>query len=124
MDSLIADLVLVLHFGIAAWIVLGLGALWFGGWRGWMWTRRPLFRALHASAIAVVATQSVLGIRCPLTVWEDALRGVHSESSFVQRWVGRLLYYDLPEFVFTTTYLGAVAATALAWWIYPSRLHK
>lgn len=124
MSSLIADIVLVLHFGIAACIVLGLGALWVGGWRGWTWTRHALFRGLHASAIAIVAAQSVIGIRCPLTVWEDALRGVASNASFVQRWVGRLLYYDLPEYVFTTTYLGAVAATALAWWVYPPRLRK
>lgn len=121
MRTLIADLVLVLHFGIAAWIVLGLGAIWVGGWRGWMWTRRPLFRIAHLSAIAVVAAQSVIGIRCPLTVWEDALRGMHLNSSFVQRWIGRLLYYDLPEYVFTVTYLAAVAATALAWWLYPPR---
>lgn len=121
MRSLIADIVLVLHFGIAAWIVLGLGALWVGGWRGWLWTRRPIVRGLHASAIAIVAAQSVFGIRCPLTVWEDALRGVQSDASFVQRWVGRLLYFDLPEYVFTTTYLGAVAATALAWWVYPTQ---
>jgi hypothetical protein len=99
--------------------VLGLCAIWVGGWRGWTWTRRPIFRAAHLTAIAVVAAQSVVGIRCPLTVWEDGLRGIQSDTSFVQRWIGRLLYYDLPEYVFTATYLAAAAATALAWWIYP-----
>jgi hypothetical protein len=121
MRAVFADVILVLHFGIAAWIVLGLAALWIGGWCGWQWTRRPLMRTLHAFAILVVAVQSVVGVRCPLTVWEDALRGIRSDSSFVQRWIGRLLYYDLPDHVFTLTYLAAVAATALAWWVYPSR---
>lgn len=121
MHSLAADALLVLHFFVAAWIVLGLCALWLGGWLDWPWTRGRLLRWLHASAIIVVALQSVLGIRCPLTVWEDALRGLPSETSFVQRWIGRLLYYDLPESVFTVTYLLAVAATVLAWRVFPSR---
>lgn len=121
MYTLAADLVLVLHFGIAAGIVLGLCALWLGGWLDWRWTRRPLLRWLHASAIFVVALQSVLGIRCPLTVWEDALRATPTDSSFVQRWVGHLLYYNLPEAVFTAIYLAAVAATVLAWWVFPTR---
>lgn len=124
MRSIAADVVLVLHFGIAAWIVLGLCALWLGGWLNWRWTRHRLFRWLHASAIIVVALQSVLGIRCPLTVWEDALRGMPSETSFVQRWVGRLLYYDLPDVAFTASYLVAVAATALAWRAFPPRSHE
>lgn len=78
-------------------------------------------RLLHAMAIGVVALESVFGLQCPLTTWEDVLRGLHSDVGFIQRWAGRLLYYDLPESVFLIVYVGAAAVTALAWIKVPPR---
>jgi len=52
-----------------------------------------------------VAGEALVGVWCPLTVWEDALRGVHGEKSFVARWVHRLIFYDFPGWVFTTAYV-------------------
>ena len=68
-----------------------------------------------------MAAEALLGIACPLTVWEDSLRGGLGNRSFVARWVARLLYYDLPEWVFTVLYLAAAAATIAAWWLVPPR---
>src|SRR6185436_10427005 len=73
--SMMADVLLVVHFLIAAFIVLGLAAVWLGAALGWRWVRNPWFRYLHLSAIAFVAAEAVLGVMCPLTVWEDMLRG-------------------------------------------------
>lgn len=52
-----------------------------------------------------VAAEALLGVVCPLTRWEDLLRGEAQRSGFVAHWVGRLIYYDLPGWVFTTAYL-------------------
>lgn len=101
----LADFVLILHFCCVLFIVGGLVLVWIGAWLDWRWVRNFLFRAAHLAAILFVAGESLLGMTCPLTVWEDALRAVGTPSSFMQRWVGRLIYFDFPEWVFTLAYL-------------------
>jgi hypothetical protein len=111
--ALLADLVLVTHFLFVAFVVGGLAAIWIGAALQWTWIRNFWFRAAHLGAIGFVVAESLVGILCPLTVLEDALRrGDGPEAGFIQRWVGRLLYYDLPERTFTVIYIvfGLIAA--------------
>ncbi len=108
---MMADVLLVVHFLIAAFIVLGLVAVWLGAALGWQWVRNPWFRYLHLAAIVFVAAEAVLGIACPLTVWEDLLRGGVRAESFVARWVRALLFYQAPEWVFTAVYVAWTGAT-------------
>jgi hypothetical protein len=104
--TLLADLVLVMHFLFVAFVVGGLAAIWIGAALKWTWIRNFRFRAAHLGAIGFVVAESLVGILCPLTVLEDALRkGGGPEASFIQRWVSRLLYYDLPEWIFTVVYV-------------------
>ena len=110
---MLADLVLVLHFFIAGFIVLGLILVWAGALAGWRWIRNPWYRYLHLAAIAFVAAEALLGAACPLTVWEDLLRGGARPETFVGRWVARLLYYNAPEWVFTSLYVAWAAAALL-----------
>jgi len=119
MRMLLADVVLVLHFGIAAFIVDGMAAIWLGVWRRWDWVRNYRLRLAHLAAIGFVAVEGVLGITCPLTVWEDWLRRGGGESSFVARWVQRLLYYDLPEWMFAVAYVVMALLAALTWRLAP-----
>jgi hypothetical protein len=111
----IADALLVLHAALAAFIVLGPPAVWIGARRGWRWVRRRRWRQLHLLAIVVVATEAVLGYACPLTLWENWLRGDASGTSFIGRWLGRLLYLDLPAWSFTVAYLSWAAVSLLTW---------
>ncbi|MCC6532934.1 MAG: DUF2784 domain-containing protein [Burkholderiales bacterium] len=115
MRALLADLVLLVHFGLAVFIVAGLLLTWLGAARAWSWVRNFWFRAAHLAAIGFVAVEGVLGMTCPLTLWEDRLRGTATEVSFVARWVQRLLYYDLPEWVFALAYAAMALATAITW---------
>jgi len=100
--GLLADIVLVVHFLFVLFVVGGLTAVVVGA-RRWAWVRNRTFRIAHLAAIGFVVAESLLGIACPLTVWEDALRGGGTRS-FVGRWVASLLYYDLPEWAFTVIY--------------------
>jgi hypothetical protein len=118
---MIADLVVVVHFAIVLFIVGGLIAVWLGAALGWRWIRNPLFRYLHLAAIVYVAGEALLGVVCPLTLWEDLLRGGAGPDSFVGRWVRRLLYYDAPEWVFTSAYVAWVLATLATLRLVPPR---
>jgi hypothetical protein len=118
---MIADLLLVVHFAIVLFIVGGLAAVWLGAALGWRWVRNPWFRYLHLAAIGYVALEALLGVACPLTVWEDVLRGGARPDSFVGRWVRRFLYYDAPEWVFTVGYVAWALATLATLRLVPPR---
>ena len=118
---MIADLLVVVHFAIVLYIVGGLLAVWSGAALGWRWVRDPWFRYSHLAAIAYVAAEALLGIACPLTVWEDLLRGGARPDSFVGRWVRRLLYYDAPEWAFTAAYVAWALATLATLRLVPPR---
>ena len=108
---MMADVLLVVHFLIAAFIVGSLPLVWVGGALGWGWVRNPWFRYLHLGAIGFVALEALLGVMCPLTVWEDLLRGGVRTESFVGRWLHHFLFYTAPEWVFTVAYVSWTAAT-------------
>jgi hypothetical protein len=116
----LADLVLVVHFAFVLFVVGGFAAIWLGAALGWRWVRNRIFRYAHLAAIVFVAAQALVGVACPLTVWEDVLRRGDSDGpSFVARWVSRLLYYDLPEWVFALAYVVFASAVAVTLWLVP-----
>ena len=114
-----ADLILIAHCAFVLFVVGGLPAIWIGAARGWRWVRNFRFRAAHLAAICVVALEALLGMACPLTVWEDALRETLAETGFVARWLHRLLYYSFPDWVFTCAYLLFAVVVATTWWRVP-----
>lgn len=104
--SLLADAVLIIHFLFVLFVAGGIVTVWIGTALGWAWIRNLRFRVAHLAAILFVVAESLVGVACPLTVWEDFLRQTGSGgASFMQRWVGRLLFYDLPEWAFTVIYV-------------------
>ena len=116
-----ADALLVLHFAIVVFIVGGLVLTWAGAALGWGWVRNPWFRYLHLAAIGFVALEALSGMVCPLTAWEDMLRGGARAESFIGRWVQRMLYYRAPEWIFTTAYAAWALATLATLRLVPPR---
>ena len=121
MQPLAADALLVFHFAVVAFIVGGLILVWIGAAAGWIWIRNPWFRYAHLAAIVFVAAEALLGYACPLTIWEDLLRGGVRPESFIGRWVYGLLYYNAPEWVFTSLYAACAAATLVTLILVPPR---
>lgn len=121
--ALLADLVLAAHFAIVLFVVSGYVLVPLGARRGWRWVRARRYRLLHLGAIVFVAAEALAGIACPLTVLEAQLRGgAGAGEAFVARWLGRLLYWDFPAWVFTALYAAlALAALALWRWVPPRR---
>ena len=125
MYQLLADLVLVLHFGIVLFVVGGLLAIVAGNLLRWRWANAPWFRLLHIVAIGFVVLQSWLGQLCPLTTLESWLRvqggGPAYSRSFIEHWVQRVLYWDAPFWVFTLVYTAFGLLVVAAWWYFPPR---
>jgi hypothetical protein len=117
----LADLVLALHAAFVAFVVLGLVAILVGGALQWRWVRDPCFRALHLAAIGVVVAEAWAGVTCPLTSLEDSLRAAAGEATysgaFVAHWLGRLLYWQAPRWVFVTAYTIFGTAVVASWWL-------
>ena len=115
-----ADLLLILHVALVAFVVLGLAAIFVGGAIEWSWVRNLWFRLSHLIVIGIVVLQAWLGVLCPLTSWEMALReragGAVYEGSFIQHWLHSLLYYSAPEWVFIAAYT-VFGALVLASWL-------
>lgn len=113
---MLADLLLAIHFCIAASITAGFVLIPLGAAAGWRWVRRRRLRLVHAGAIIFVALEALAGIACPLTVWEDMLRGgVSGETGFIGHWLGRLLYWDFPAAAFTLLYVVLALLAILLW---------
>ena len=121
MRAFLADLILVVHFAFVLFVVGGLALIWIGAACGWRWIRNMWFRVAHLAAIVFVAAESLVGIWCPLTIWEDALRGAHAEKSFVARWVHRILFYSFPEWVFTVAYVVFALVVIASLWLVPPK---
>lgn len=128
--AMAADAVLLLHAALVLFVVAGLPLIVLGNmgtrpgsWIG-SWVNSWTFRGLHAAAIAIVVAEAWLGVECPLTTLESALRlGAgqrgYGGSGFIAHWVGGVLYWDLPGWVFTALYSAFGAAVAAAWWRWP-----
>jgi len=122
---LLADLTLLLHFAFVLFVVIGQGLVMVGNLVHWRWVNLIWLRALHLASIALVASSSWLGVRCPLTTLEGWLRmrggGPVYGDSFVAHWVQRLLYYQAPDWLFTLLYTLLALLVAWSWWRYPPR---
>ena len=121
--QLLADAVLILHAAIVAFVVGGLFVILVGNFRNWRWVNGLLFRAAHLSAIAVVVGQAWLGAACPLTILEMHLRekaqATTYTGSFIEHWLQRALYYDLPTGVFLVAYSVFSLIVFACWWLFP-----
>jgi len=116
----LADAIVVFHACYVAFIVLGLVVVLLGIAFRWGWVRNLPFRLIHLTMIAIVVVEALMGIPCPLTVWEDQLRRQAGQSTypgdFLGYWAHRLIFYRAEPWVFTVIYMSfglAVLATFL-----------
>lgn len=126
--QLLADAVLLLHFGVVVFVIGGLVLVVAGNLRGWRWVNALWFRLAHLLAIGYVVAQAWLGQVCPLTTLESWLRaqaGLPAYSkSFVEEWVQRVLFYQAPFWVFTVAYTLFGLMVISSWWYFPPRLNR
>ena len=120
---LLADLVLVLHFVVAAFVVVYPLLVVWGALRRHPGLAGRGVRVAHGAIVALVVVQAWLGQACPLTTLEGWLRvqasGHGYDAGFVEFWLGRILFYEAPAWVFIAGYTGFGALVAMMWWRCP-----
>jgi hypothetical protein len=113
----LADVIAVAHLAYVLFIVPGLAAILLGPLCRWRWVRGFYFRVAHVTAIGIVATEELLRVQCPLTIWERAMRveagQTVSRATFMGRLANAVLFRPLEPWVFFTVH-GAFAGLVLA----------
>ena len=127
--ALLSDMILVVHTGFVAFIVLGFVVIWFGYFGGWKFVRNFRFRMAHLLAMGFVAAESLVGMVCPLTTWENELRrrageGSAYQESFVEHWLGQILYYELSDQAFTLIYSAFFVLVIATFVLVPPRRRR
>jgi len=124
-----ADALLLTHVLFVAFVILGLLFVFAGKLFSWSWVRNWWFRTAHFVAIGIVVLQSWLGLVCPLTTWEMALRekagGEVYAGTFISYWLEKVLYYDAPAWVFVLCYTVFGLLVCGGWfWVRPRQLDR
>jgi len=123
--SLLADLLVALHAAYVAFVVLGQVLILVGLARRWGWVRNFWFRIIHLLAIVYVGLEALLGIECPLTIWERQLRELSgqdvSSASFMGRFFNNLLYLDVSSWVFPVMHVSFALVVLATFLLAPPR---
>jgi hypothetical protein len=117
MAILLADVVLLLHAGYAAFVIGGLLVVPLGGWFEWPWVRARRLRLAHLLCTAIIAAEALLGMICPLTWLEHVLLVASGAAGYERSFIGHLLswmlYYDAPAWMFTAAYTALALTVVL-----------
>jgi hypothetical protein len=104
-DVGLANAILAVHLAVIAFNIAGLVVIPLGAWLGWRIVRVGWLRLLHLALLAVVAAQALAGRACILTIWQNELTGNRQmPEPMIMRWVDRVIYWNLPIWVFAMIY--------------------
>ena len=121
---MLGDIILIIHFLFVLFVVGSLPLIWIGEWMRFEFVRNLRFRLAHIVAILFVVVESFIGMVCPLTLLEDRLRGGESGGNFIQRWLHRILFYDVPGWMLTMIYVLFAILVIITFKLLPPRLRK
>ena len=116
---MIADVLLLIHFGLAAFITTGFFIIPLGYKFGWNWIKKRNLRLLHLFLMGVITTETIVGLTCPLTVLENIFRDFDYSMPFMSYWVAEILYWDLPSQVFVLLYSFCLGWVLILWKLCP-----
>ncbi len=128
MYALLADLVLFVHLGYVAFVLVGLALVLIGGPLGWGFVRSPKFRLAHLASIAIVAVEGLAGVVCPLTIWEAKLRIAAGQTvedlGLISKLASDLLYIEIDPLALTPYYVAFFLLVLASFWLVPVRWRR
>ena len=122
---IMADVVAALHAAYIVFVVAGFAAILAGSAARWQCVQNIYFRITHLAMILLVCLGVTLGITCPLTRLENALRLKGGQTGyardFIGYWFDRIIFHDASPWVFATAYFTFGALILLSFWFVPVR---
>jgi hypothetical protein len=109
-NALLADLILYFHFLYVLGVLVPIPLIVIGSWYDWKWVRLLWLRRVHACMMLLVVLEAFIGMICPLTEWETAIRakgpgGNIYPKGFIAALVAKLLFSDFELWVYTLLYI-------------------
>ena len=114
-----ADIVLAIHFCVVLFIVSGLILIPIGYWLSWDWINLRKYRITHLGMMIFITLETLCGLTCPLTSFENYLRGIDQSKSFLGYWLGKIIYWELPSLFFIVLYCMVLGLIILMWRLFP-----
>ena len=115
----------MLHTAFVIFVIAAVPLVLIGGIRGWHWVRNGWLRIFHLAGVCIVALESWAGVVCPLTTLEMWLRERADSNTysggFIEYWLQKILYWDLPDWVFVSVYTGFALLVLSTWFLVPPR---
>tara|TARA_B100000676_G_scaffold198365_2_gene194965 strand:+ start:4228 stop:4611 length:384 start_codon:yes stop_codon:yes gene_type:complete len=122
--SLLADIVLVIHFWVVIFIISGFFLIPIGYKLNWKWITNKKLRLFHVGTMTFVTLETFLGVTCPLTTIENSIRNVNQSDYFVSYWIKQIIYWDFPTIFFIISYSFFLGWTLLLWKLCPPQKNK
>ena len=123
MNLWLANSILIIHLIWVLFIVLLVPLILVGGYYSWKWTSHFYIRTLHVVMMAIVTTEALVGMACPLTILENSLRSSSGqagyEKDFVSHWIHKVMFFDFAPWSFTIVYGFFLLIIALLWFVVP-----
>lgn len=110
LHEFLADFILYFHLLYVLGVLVPIPLIALGFWHGWKWVRRPWLRNIHVGMILFVVFEVFVGMICPLTEWEAALRArspgenLYPEG-FMAAWISKILFSDFEPWVYVIMYI-------------------
>ena len=123
MNIFLADFILFFHFFIAFFVILGL-FFPIGYKLNLALASNFYIRLIHLLLIGIIFFETILGFICPLTIFENSLRGNPVTKSFVSKWLGNILFWDFSLSYFILIYFICFLWTLFIWFYYPPNKRK
>jgi len=119
MSAFAADLILFVHLAYVGFVIVTWFGILLGVELGSAWIRQPILRRVHLVFAWIPAVEGLIGMVCPLTEWERALRERAGESTeeigFISRLMRDLLFYEAPPWVFIVSYVVFASLVTLTY---------
>jgi hypothetical protein len=124
----LADLIVAFHVAYIGYIILGQLVILIGLAFGWRWVRNAWFRLTHLAAIVFVGVEALIGMDCPLTVWEADYRRLAglevAEGSFIGRALHHLIFYDASPTLLNALHVGFAVLVLATFILAPPRWRR
>ena len=124
-----ADSVIVIHFLFILFMLLGFLLTLYAVLFREKFFDRWVFRSLHLLGIFYVASLSILGKYCPLTILENELRSRYAMSSvysgsFIVHYLEKLVYPDVNPLVIQIPTVFIAVFTIVVFIVKPPKIKK